>query len=99
MAIVVDMADVARMLDDCTGRRHQLKLKTHSILVKLGGLTSILPKGPGRPKSTQLKHLRGIEVKQTELRKVVQRLGISRDCAARHFPHVFGQPGPSGRGP
>ena len=72
MSLSASFRDVERMLKDCAPE-FTLRLATHSRVVKYNG--KVYPSLP-KHKDIELGHIR----------KMIQYLGIDRDCASKHLP-------------
>jgi hypothetical protein len=87
MAIFVAMTEVRAMLIHCADG-FEATITTHSIMIKYGTGSYMLPRGEVRPKSFAPKHISGIQAKQGQVKKLVQALGIGLDCAKRMIPQI-----------
>lgn len=89
MAERVCVADILQMAIDC-GPGSKARVASHCILITLNRKKTKVPKGPGKPKGAEPKHLRGVMVGRVYARKVAQQLDLPRDCVEQWFPGLLG---------
>ena len=87
MAQLVSLTDIERMLDDCAKGSEGLVPTTHSYKVKFNGKVSYLPKGKGGAGSSQKRKSKAVAF-LSQVRDMVDHLGIDRDCARSYFPDL-----------
>ncbi len=84
MGCMVEISAIVRMIRECAPET-KLRVTTHSISARRGTEGVMFARGEGKPKKPD--DARGEEHERV-LRKVVQKLGISPECASRHFPSI-----------
>lgn len=78
----IALFDVFAMLDECA-TDHSRRRTKHGVMVKWGGGSFLLPKGPHG-------QIQNAEIGTSKVRTMVSQLGIPEECVGRMLPSLAG---------